>query len=375
MPKGVSQTDAYREAVRANPHLAPDPPWSLAIGHSPPEGRPWRAELGLRALPDRYHIVRQVDETEMSVVLLAFDQDRDNEVVIKCPKRVVGPESREADRFRQEVRAAARLLHPRIVQALETNQRDWPWFLVMRFVTGERLDVFARRHALSTERRVRLFAHLCEAVQYAHARGVIHGDLKPDNVVVSDAAEPFLIDFGLSRCLAALAPRERARCGEVAGTLGYMAPERAAGFAGDVRTDIYALGVMLFELLSGRLPVEPRGGARAEELRRIEEVTPPHLGTLEPALPPQLCATTHRAINKDPSKRHQTVTDLKRDLEDYLSRASVSGPPHGSRGGPRTWRNAAPAVRSRAGAAPDARRRRNWPGVRARCTLATGSPS
>src|SRR5947209_4602773 len=268
----------------------------------------------------RYRLVRRLGSGGFGTVWLAHDERLDRPVAVK---RVPTADAEVAERARREALAAARLNHPGIVALYEAGTDESACYLVSELVRGETLGVLEAEGALSDRDVVGIGLALCEALEHAHARGVVHRDVKPGNVIVPESPEDGgaaakLTDFGIARVVGDDA---LTRTGDVLGTLAYMAPEQAEGRGASEATDLYALGVVLYEALAGVNPI--RGASPAETARRLGTPLPP-LRRMRRDLPRPLCAGIDAAVAVDPTRRG-SIGDLRGALA--LARASVDDEP------------------------------------------------
>jgi hypothetical protein len=264
---------------------------------------------GSEVVLDRYRLVRRLGGGGFGVVWLAHDLKLDRTVAVK---RIPAPDAETAKRAQREGVAAARLAHPAIVALHEAGSDDENVFLVSEYVRGATFARLLEDGALSDRDVVEIGVALCDALAHAHKRGVIHRDVKPLNILVPDTvadggAPAKLTDFGVARIAGDDA---LTRTGDVVGTLAYMAPEQAEGAEVGEEADLYALGLCLYEGLSGVNPVRGRGaGATA---RRVGQRLPP-LGRLRRDLPLELCATLDVAVWPHPEERG-TLAELRASL-------------------------------------------------------------
>ena len=257
-------------------------------------------------------------------VVYAAQQDRPRRTVaIKVLRRGYRhPEILQ--RFEREAEILGRLQHPGIAQvyAFHPGDRSAPAHLVMELVAGPPLTDYARSERLPAAARVQLILKVAEAIQHAHDRGIVHRDLKPANVLVTDGGQPKVLDFGIARAVGNDMPRLTVQTahGQLMGTLAYMSPEQLRGRSEEVdgRSDVYALGVLLYRLLADRAPFDIGDLSWPEAIQRVLESEPVPLGDVQPALRGPLEQIAARAMSRDLSGRYQTAAELAADLQRFL---------------------------------------------------------
>jgi hypothetical protein len=277
------------------------------------------------ALPEwfgRYRILRELGRGAMGAVYLAHDSQLDRQVALKVPQFTAedGPEVRQ--RFLSEARAAATIEHPNVCPVYDVGEVNGTLYLTMAYVQGVSLaQLQVGATPLPERQAASLVRQLTVALQAAHERGIIHRDLKPSNIIINPRGEPVILDFGLARRLRQDEAR-LTRSGQPLGTPAYMSPEQVAGAIGVMGPgcDIYALGVILYQLLTGRLPFE---GSMAEVLGQIVTQQPPAPSKYRAGLDPRLDAVCLKALSKRVPDRYGSMRDLGAALADYLR----SGPP------------------------------------------------
>ncbi len=282
-----------------------------------PEGL--REEVAQAAAGGRYELREKIGEGGMAVVHRGFDRELGREVAIKVLKEPAYSSAVGRERFEREAKAGARLSHPNLVVVHDVVELGGRPALVMELVRGEPLGhVLARR---TSERRplLSILEKVARAVGHAHEAGVVHRDLKPGNVLMTPEGEPKVADFGLAMLAEAVAITQT---GAAIGTPPYMAPEQARDGGATTRTDIYALGAMLYEILTGRPP--HTGDRVAEVIARVlhDEPVPPR--RLNPDVPADLEAVCLKAIEKEPDRRYATAAGFADDLRRHLAGEPVS---------------------------------------------------
>ena len=261
------------------------------------------------------------------------EQDRPHRVVAL---KVIKPGLASDDllrRFERESEMLARLHHPGIAQIFEAGTADagsgpQPYF-AMEFISGAPLIDFASAHELDTGQRLELIARVCDAVEHAHQRGIIHRDLKPGNILVDESGQPKVLDFGVARLTDSDARATRQTdVGQLVGTLAYMSPEQvlADPLELDTRSDVYALGVILYELLVGRLPYE-LGSNLLDSVRAIREEDPARLSSISRKYRGDVETIVAKALEKDKTRRYSSAAALAADLRRYMANEPITARP------------------------------------------------
>jgi tetratricopeptide (TPR) repeat protein len=278
-----------------------------------------------------YTLVRELGRGGMGVVYLAQQLRLNRSVAVKMPPVGLGDE--EWLRFRTEAEAAARLQHPHIVQVHETGEHQGRPYLVMELVEGGSLAQKLAQAPLAARPAAELLETLARAIHYAHERGVIHRDLKPANVLLTADGTPKVSDFGLAKRLTEPLSREgeppgpRTQTGAILGTPSYMAPEQAAGRGKEAgpATDVYALGAVLYECLTGRPPF--RGATALETTEQVLHDDPVSLRKLQPGVPRDLETVCLKCLAKEPPRRYASAALLADDLRRQLDGKPVTARP------------------------------------------------
>ena len=268
-----------------------------------------------------YEITDRLGKGGMGVVWQATQLGTNRKVALKLLSAGSFASPKARTRFEREVELAARLEHPNIARVYDSGVHHGVYYYAMELTEGLRLDQHVEDNDLSQRQILELMGVVCRAVQHAHQRGVIHRDLKPSNILVTPDGQPHVLDFGLARTIL---KEDRGQTisieGEVTGTLAYMAPEQAAGRQEqmDTRTDVYALGVILFRLLTGQHPHDLAGPQYAV-MRRIVEDQPRRPRDTGERVDRELEAVLMKALGHEPEDRYASAGELARDVENYLT--------------------------------------------------------
>jgi len=271
----------------------------------------------------RYEIVRTLGSGAMGQVYAAYDETLGREVALKVLRAQFSDDFERRQRFEREAKAIAALDHPNIVTVYSVEEDDGTHFITMQLVEGKTLDELVPSGGLPVSTFLDLALRLVEAVAAAHRKGIVHRDLKPTNVMVTEDGRLKVLDFGLAKLRedgaagARIADPETMGLtleGQIIGTVAYMSPEQAEGRAADHRSDIFSLGVLLYEMATGDAPFH--GDTPISVMSSIIKDTPTLITRLKPGLPPHLGRIIRTCLAKDPVRRYQTAIDLRNALDD-----------------------------------------------------------
>jgi tetratricopeptide (TPR) repeat protein len=279
-----------------------------------------------------FKILAPIGEGAMGIVYEAEQERPQRLVALKIVRPGIVPAG-VLRRFELEYEFLGRLHHPGIAQIYqagveETEHGPQPYF-AMELVRGRRLDNYIHANKPPLRERLELVAAIADAVQHAHHRGIIHRDLKPANILVTDAGEPKILDFGIARAHDGMVTTAQTVAGEVLGTLRYMSPEQIAGDIAelDTRSDVYALGVLLYEVLAERPPYELDRKSFAEAARIIQDDEPTRLGTAVRGVPADVETIVAKALEKEKDRRYSSAADLADDIRRFLRDEPIAARP------------------------------------------------
>src|SRR3954469_14338696 len=250
----------------------------------------------------RYRAEKRLGAGGMAEVWCAQDEVLGRRVAVKLMGGRFAEDPEFHERFRREAQAAAGLTHPNIVAIFDRSEWDGTPYIAMELVDGRTLkEIVSERGPLDPSTAIAVVEQILRALGYAHRRGIVHRDVKPQNVIIDGEGQAQVADFGIARAGAS----EMTETGTIVGTVQYISPEQAQGHPVDARSDLYSAGVMLYELLTGRVPFDAESPVSIALKQVSEPPVPP--SQLRPGLPPSLEAVVLRALEKDPARRFQTA--------------------------------------------------------------------
>jgi serine/threonine-protein kinase len=276
-----------------------------------------RLEPGLN-IDERYTLIQRIGSGGMADVWSADDAMLGRQVALKFLHERFGADEQFVERFRREAQAAAGLQHPNVVGVYDRGEHDERYWIAMEYVQGASLKDLIDR-GLSGSETVEIVRQILQGVRFAHERGIVHRDLKPQNVLVDAEGRARVTDFGIARAGAS----EITQTGSVLGTAQYLSPEQAQGLETNATSDLYSVGVILYEALTGRVPFEAET-AVAIALKQISEIPRPPR-QLNPEIPPALNAIVLRALAKDPKDRFASATEFLAALDEAEANPAAGG--------------------------------------------------
>ena len=274
-----------------------------------------------------YRILEKLGEGGMGVVYKAHDTKLDRVVALKFLPHYLTSDPKEKERFYHEARAASGLLHANVAVVFEINDYDDQVFIAMEYVEGKTLKQIVEEEALAIKKILDIAIQMCDGLVVAHERGIVHRDIKSENIMVTAKGQPKITDFGLAKVKGAT---KLTKTGSTLGTAAYMSPEQARGEEVDHRSDIFSFGVVLYEMLTGRLPF---GGEHlAALLYSIINVEPQPIARFNEKVTPEIERIAAKALEKDRDDRYQHVDEMLSDLRrerkklDYVKTGYVTAP-------------------------------------------------
>jgi serine/threonine protein kinase/tetratricopeptide (TPR) repeat protein len=282
-----------------------------------------------------YELLEQIGRGGQGVVFRARQKSLNRTVALKVINLGQWASKAHLKRFRLEAEAAARLEHPGIVPIHDVGERDGSCYFSMKFIEGGQLDEVVKRTPMSIRQAVELIAKVARTVHYAHEHGILHRDIKPGNILLDANGEPHLTDFGLARLVESESSVTQTL--DVLGTPSYMAPEQAVGNNAAVSnaTDVYGLGAVLYQLLTGQPPFA--GGTTYETIKLLEDTEPRQPRLLNPKIDRDLSTICLKCLEKDPKRRYSSALALAEDLERWLKHEPILARHTGITGRSRKW--------------------------------------
>jgi tRNA A-37 threonylcarbamoyl transferase component Bud32 len=277
-----------------------------------------------------YEILEELPRGAQAVVYKATQKATKRTVAVKVLSQGPHASPRARYRFEREVELAANLQHPNIVTIHDSGIARGQYFFAMEYIQGKPLDEYVKAEKLSVRETMAIFNKVCSAVMYAHQLGVMHRDLKPGNILVDANGEPHILDFGLAKLVSSSEQTTEEAVltsipGKVIGTLAFMSPEQASARPGaiDVRTDVYSLGIILYNVLTGDFPYDING-SMLDILRNIQETEPTRPSKIVRNLNSEVEAILLKSLTKEPGYRYQSAAELQHDIDYWLKGLPIS---------------------------------------------------
>jgi hypothetical protein len=261
----------------------------------------------------RYQVIKELGRGGMGKVYLVFDLEIKENVALKLLSPNLAADSDTIERFRDELKLARRISHRNVCHMYDLNREGETYYITMEYVPGSDLRSMIKRTGdMTLEKSLSIAKQICSGLAEAHRLGIVHRDLKPHNIMLDRKGMVRLLDFGLARALAAKGRTEK---GLILGTPHYMSPEQIDGKASDRRSDVYSLGIILFEMITGKLPFD--GETTMSIAFQHKNALPPHPSTINPLVPEAIAAMILRCLEKNPASRYQEAGEVLAELERY----------------------------------------------------------
>ena len=271
-------------------------------------------------IANRYEVFKHIGQGGMADVFLAMDTILNREVAIKILRSELCADPVSVVRFEREAQAATTLSHPNIVEIYDVGEYKGHRYIVMEYVPGRTLkQVIRSRGSLEPDEAIDIEKQLVSAVSEAHHKGIIHRDIKPQNIIVKSDGSIKILDFGIAIAKGNI---QVTQANNVMGSVHYLAPELAKGKPASVQSDIYALGIVLFEMLSGDVPFKADSAVQVALMQMRNEM--PSIRTINPSIPQSIENIITRATAKDPSKRYSSCVDMLDDLRTCFRRDRIN---------------------------------------------------
>ncbi len=313
---------------------------------APPGANPDFSSAVPPALLHRYNVLGAAGQGSMGIVYKALDRETGETVALKILKPEIASDQAMMERFKNELLFARKITHKNVCRVYEFNRVGGVAYTSMEFVEGDSLrSVLNRFGGLPLRKGVDLAMQICSGLKEAHAQGIVHRDLKPENVMMDTQGNVKIMDFGIARSMEAVTRLT----GSMVGTPAYMAPEQVGGKSVDYRTDIYSLGLILYEVFTGAQAFHADNPVAVALKQLRESPTPPH--EVEPTIPPPLERAILKCIEKEPAKRYQSIPELESDLR-FRAAPKTAAPSRSAPAAPSAQDTNLPAEGSRAATVP-----------------------